>query len=144
MNESPRPDFSLIVRDNEHAAASALERGDFLSALLLVHTLIEALLRLFLNRHGHHEKFSDLVGALARDLKQQGVPEPPFLNELRGLNKHRNDAVHGLWRRGYSDTNRTVATSARAALLLYGLVIEWLETVDPDITSVGFRYDDGA
>ena len=60
--EEARPNFSLIVSDNEQAVANALEREDFVQAYLLVHALMEALLRLFL--HIPEEKnvrFEDLI-----------------------------------------------------------------------------------
>ena len=48
MGEEARPNFSLIVSDNKQAAAQALARQDFVQAYLLMHALIEALLRMFL------------------------------------------------------------------------------------------------
>ncbi len=45
---SDRQDYSFIVRDNEEAAARLITDGRYLEAFLLLHTLIETLLRVFL------------------------------------------------------------------------------------------------
>jgi len=142
MADTQRPDFSLIVRDNEQAAATALAEGDFVKAFLLVHALVEALLRLFLRiPSGRDETFSDLVKAYAAYLEKENYPFPTFLNELTLFNRRRNEIVHNLWRTGYSHTNKTTKPAAQGAVMVYGLLIEWLETFDPEITGIGFRYD---
>lgn len=141
MTEQARPDFSFIVGDNEQAAAQALAVGDFLKAYLLVHALVEALLRAFLRvPEGRELRFSDLVDKYRAYLKSQHYPLPEFIDELTKFNQRRNRIVHELWRKGYSFTNRHAKPAARVAVVVYGLLIDWLETFDPEITKVGFRY----
>ena len=142
--EQARPDFSLIVSDNEQAAAQALARRDFVQAYLLVHALIEAVLRLFLRiPDGEDINFNDLVLKYQAYLEEADYPFPTFMDELTQFNRRRNRIVHQLWRKGFSFTNRQAEQAARAAVMMYGLLIEWLETFDPEITEIGFRYDDG-
>ncbi len=57
----PRPDFSFIVRDNEAAAARALRERNFVHAYLLVHAVVESLLRVFLNDHRQRVTFGELI-----------------------------------------------------------------------------------
>jgi len=52
--------------------------------------------------------------------------------------------VHQPWRRGFSFANTQAEPAAKAAVTMYGLFIEWIETFDPEITALGFEYDDGA
>ena len=144
MEEERRPDVSLVVRDNERAAAEALSRGDFVHAYLLLHVLIEALLRHFLRVQKEYVTFSELIRRYDLYLDEQGYPFPTFKDELTKLNGRRNRIVHELWRRGYTATNAQADQAARAAMLTYGLLIEWLETFDEEITETGFRYDVGA
>lgn len=142
--EEARPDFSLIVSDNEQAAAQALARGDFVQAYLLVHALIEALLRLFLRiPDGEDLSFNDLIHKYRAYLEKAHYPIPTFIDELTQFNRRRNQIVHQLWRKGLSFTNRQTEAAARAAVMMYRLFIEWLDTFDPEITQIGFRYDDG-
>jgi len=142
--EEAKPDFSLIVGDNEPAAAQALARRDFLQAYLLVHALIEALLMLFLSiPDGENVSFNDLIHKYRAYRDEEHYQIPTFINELTQFNRRRNRIVHQLWRKGFSFTNRQTEATARAAVMIYGLFIEWLETFDPEITRIGFRYDDG-
>ena len=142
--EQARPDFSRIVSDNEQAAAEALTRGDFVQAYLLVHALIEALLRLFLRiPDGEDISFNDVVLKYRGYLEEAHYPFPTFMDELTQFNRRRNRIVHQLWRKGFSFINRQTEQGARAAVMMYGLLIEWLETFNPEITKIGFRYDDG-
>jgi len=142
--EEARPDFSRIVDDNEQAAAQALAREDFLQAYLLVHALIEALLRLFLSiPDGEDVSFNELIHKYRAYLEEEHYPIPTFIDELTQFNRRRNRLVHQLWRKGFSFTNRQTEDAARMAVSMYGLFIEWLETFDPEITRIGFRYDNG-
>jgi hypothetical protein len=139
-----RPDFSLIVSDNEQAAAGALAQGDFVQAYLLVHALVEALLRLFLSiPDGKDISFNDLIRKYRTYLEEEHYPIPTFIDELTQFNRRRNRIIHKLWRKGFSFTNRQTEDAAHTAVMMYGLFIEWLETFDPEITRIGFRYDDG-
>lgn len=140
MSES-RPDFSFIIRDNEVAAARALEEKNFVHAYLLVHALVESLLRMFMRDHNEKTTFHALVEAYRQFLREQEYPEPTFVQELTEFNRRRNRTTHQLWRKGFSFTNRQVEPAARAAVTMYGLFIEWLETFDPEITALGFEYD---
>jgi len=135
MNDKARPDFSIIIKDNEHAAAQALASGQFVQAYLLVHALIEALLRLFLHiPEGKNVSFDNLIKEYRSYLEEEHYPIPTFVNELTQFNRRRNRIVHCLWRKGHSFTNRETETAARGAEMMYGLLIEWLETFDPEIT----------
>jgi len=137
-----RPDFSVIIRDNESALATALAHRNFVQAFLLAHALIESLLRLFLRKSGEKEQFSDLIDAYRQYLATQSYSFPTFIDELRQFNRRRNRMTHQLWRKGFSFTNTQAEPAANAAVLMYGLFIEWLEIFDPEITRVGFTYDD--
>ncbi len=137
-----RPDFSVIINDNEAAAARALKSGDYVHAYLLIHALMESLLRIFLGVH-ENATFDALIKRYEQFLKEQGQTESTFVQDLTEFNRRRNRIVHHLWRKGYSFTNRQAAAAASAAVITYGLFIEWLETFDPDIKAAGFRYDEG-
>ena len=115
-----------------------------MQAFLLVHALIEALLRLFLNiPDGKDISFNELIHKYRAYLGEANYPIPTFMDELTQFNQRRNRVVHKLWRKGFSFTNRQTEDAARMAVIMYGLFIEWLETFDPEITRMGFRYDDG-
>ena len=137
------PGSSSIVRDNEAAAARAIEEQNHLQAYFLVHTLVESLLRAFL-QEDREVKFSSLIDGYKRFLAEQYYPAPTFVKELTEFNKRRNRIVHQLWRRGFSFTNKQAEPAARAAVTMYALLIEWLETFDPEIIKLGFEYDGGA
>ena len=144
MEDQARPDFSIIIGDNEQAAAQALADGHFVSAYLLIHALVEALLRLFLRTSEEKDvTFNELIQKYRSYLEQERYPFPTFLDELTQFNRRRNRIVHQLWRKGHSFTNRQTESAARGAVTMYGLLIEWLETFDPEITEIGFRYDEG-
>ena len=144
MDDKARPDFSIIIKDNEQAAAQALADGHFVQAYLLVHALVEALLRLFLRIPEQKTvTFDNLIQQYRSYLERERYPFPTFVDELTQFNRRRNRVVHELWRKGHSFTNRQAESAARAAVMMYGLLIEWLETFEPEITQIGFRYDEG-
>ena len=138
---SERPDYSFIVRDNEKAAVRAITDGRYLEAFLLLHALIESLLRVFLGLEEGKLTFDKLIDRYTAFLDEQKYPYPTFVAKLRQFNRRRNRIVHDLRRKGYTYTNRQTQEAVSAAQLLYGLFIEWLETFDPEITQVGFEYD---
>jgi hypothetical protein len=143
MEDQARPDFSMIVKENEQAAAQSLADGQFVQAYLLVHALVEALLKLFLRIPDETDvSFASLIQRYRSYLDEQRYPIPTFIDELTQFNRLRNQIVHQLWRNGYSFTNRQTEPAARAAVMMYGLLIEWLERFDPEITQIGFRYDE--
>jgi hypothetical protein len=143
MANQVRPDFSIIIKVNENAAAQALADGHFVQAYLLVHALVEALLRLFLRIPPESDvSFNNLIQKYLSYLDQERYPFPTFIDELTEFNRRRNRIVHQLWRKGHSFTNRQTEPAARGVVTMYGLLIEWLETFDPEITQIGFRYDD--
>ncbi|HUT75433.1 MAG TPA: hypothetical protein VM221_11455 [Armatimonadota bacterium] len=135
------PDFSLIIADNEAAAGRAFETGNFVHAYLLVHALVESLLRAFLGNQLEAANFCTLVDGYKRWLQQEKYPYPTFANELVEFNRRRNRIVHQLWRKGFSFTNRQAEPAARAAVVMYGLLIEWLADFQPEIVQLGFEYD---
>jgi len=144
MENQARPDFSIIIKDNEQAAAQALADGHFVQAYLLVHALVEALLRIFLRVPQEEDvSFHNLIQKYRSYLDEEGYPFPTFIDELTQFNRRRNRVIHQLWRKGHSFTNRQAEPGARGAVMMYGLLIEWLETFDPEITQIGFRYDEG-
>jgi hypothetical protein len=138
MSET-RIDLSFIVRDNEAACGRALADQNYVQAFLLVHALIESLLRAFLHRHGRDTSFHALIKAYQGFLAEQQQLQPTFVKELIEFNQRRNRIVHQLWRKGFSFTNRQAERAARAATMMYGLFIEWLETFEPEITTLGFE-----
>ncbi len=129
-----------IVDDNEAAAQAAYQRGDYVSCFLLVHSLIEALLRAFLSKSSR-ESFDDLIKAYDRFLRQERRSGATFVRELTELNRRRNRVVHQLWKKGYTATNENLAPACQAAFQVYGLLIEWLETYNPEIADIGFEYE---
>ena len=135
-----RPDYSFVVRGNEQAAANALSEGRYMDAFLLVHTLVEALLRAFLSVNKPRRSFNQLVAAYGTYLTDQSYPKAVFVDELQQLNHRRNRIVHQLWQHGYTYTNNQSKEAAKAAVIVYGLLIEWLETFDEEITKDGFTY----
>lgn len=135
-------DFSLIVADNESAVKVALDRGDNLQAFLLMHALIESLLRVFLNAHGKEITFHQLIQCYENFLKEHSLGVTTFIDELTQFNQRRNRIIHELWRKGYSFTNRQTEDAATASVLMYGLFIEFLQTFDPELSDIGFKYDE--
>jgi len=131
---------SEIISDNEAAARRSYDRRDYVQCFLLMHSLVESLLRAFLGRTGK-QSFSALIAEYQRYLEAVGQDRLTFVDELTKFNKRRNRVVHDLWTRGYSATNKGLASACRGAILMFGLFIEWLETFDDEITQVGFRYE---
>ena len=130
-----------IVADNEAATLAAYQRDDYISCYLLIHSLIESLLRAFLSKTGR-ERFNDLVIiAYKKYLEDQGQQNLTFIDELLEFNRRRNRVVHELWKEGYTTTNIKLEPACKSAFLMYGLFIEWLETFEPEITDFGFEYE---
>jgi hypothetical protein len=144
MDDEGRPDFSATIKDNETAAAQSFEDGNFLQAYLLIHSLIESLLRFFLRiPEGQVVTFDGLVQKYGAYLKRQEYPTLDFVDDLTNFNRRRNRIVHHLWHKGYSLVNKQSEGAAHASVILYGLFVEWLETFDPEITQIGFHYEKG-
>lgn len=129
-----------IVKDNETAAQTAYRRGDYIACFLLIHSLVESLLRAFLTKT-KRESFNDLIIAYKKYLHEAEQPNLTFVDELIKFNRRRNRMVHQLWEKGYTVTNSSLEPACRAAFTTYGLFIEWLETFDPEITNFGFEYE---
>ena len=138
MNEE-FPRFAAIVTDNERAARQALDHGDFVQAFLLIHALVESLLRQFLHETGVKSSFAELIEKYKEFLLAEGQSTRTFVDELTLFNRRRNRLVHNLWHKGYTLTNKWAEQAAGTAIVTYGLLIEWLETFDPDITEHGFQ-----
>jgi hypothetical protein len=138
---TPKVSFSLIVQDNEEAVRDALDQKNYVQAFVLTHALVESLLRHFLDRQDDRLGFHDLVGLYEKYLRQQSYPFPTFIKELKAFNQRRNRVIHQLWKHGYTHTNCRLKDAASAAVIMYGLFIEWLETFDSDITKIGYHYD---
>jgi hypothetical protein len=98
------------------------------------------LLRLFLRiPEDEYVSFANLIQKYRSYLKQEGYPFPTFIDELTQLNRRRNRIVHQLWQKGNSFTNRQTEPAVLAAGMVYGLLIEWVETFDSEIKPSGFR-----
>ncbi|MBT9142974.1 MAG: hypothetical protein DDT32_02192 [Syntrophomonadaceae bacterium] len=115
-----------IVEDNEAAVAQAISEGNYVQAFLLIHVLVESLLRVFLNREDSEVRFHDLINAYEAYLATIDYPVPTFVDELTKFNQRRNKIVHQLWMKGYTATNKQTKDAATVAVLMYGLLIEWL------------------
>ena len=137
-------DFSLIINDNERAVRAALDRGDNIQAFLLVHSLVESLLRIFLGEHKKEVAFSKLIQKYENILKNNSPGVSTFVKELTQFNRRRNRIIHELWRKGYTFTNRQAKDAASVAVIMYGLFIEFLQTYDPELSDKGFKYDGGS
>lgn len=137
-------DFSLIIGDNEGAVRAALDRGDNLKTFLLVHALVESLLRVFLHAHEKDATFHQLIQRYESFLKERSPGVSTFVEELSRFNQRRNRIVHDLWRKGYTFTNRQANDAATTSVLMYGLFIEFLQTFDPELSNKGFEFDEGS
>jgi len=136
-----KSDISAIVKDNEQAVLRALDSADYIQTFLLVHALIESLLRVFLNKQESRLTFDELIKEYQKFLTEVQYPIPTFVEQLTQFNRRRNRMIHDLWKKGHSLTNQQAKGAAQASIMMYGLFIEWLETFDPDIVNSGFEYD---
>ena len=73
-----------IIAENKTITRAAYERGDYVLCFLLIHSLIEALLRAFLSQTGK-ESFNELIGLYKQYIKEQGQVRPTFVDELPSL-----------------------------------------------------------
>lgn len=137
-------DFSFIIKDNESAAQEALIRGDYLQAFLLVHALVESVMRIFLGIPDEDYKFNLLIEEYKKFLNQESPGISSFVEDLKQFNRRRNRIAHNLWRKGYTFTNRQAKDAAYTAVMVYGLFIEFLQTYDEDLRNKGFHNDEGA
>jgi hypothetical protein len=128
-----------IINENEGVVQEAFKRRDYVQAFLLLHTLIESLLRAFLNEHKKDIKFSKLIMRYKDFLVANSYLQETFIKELTEFNRRRNRIIHQLWEKGYLSTNSKAKSAANAALNMYGLFIEFLETWDSNITERGFK-----
>jgi len=128
------------IEDNETAAQALYQHGYYISCFLLIHSLVESLLRAFLTKT-KRESFNDLIVAYRQYLQREGQQNLTFVDELTKFNQRRNRVVHELWEKGYTDTNSKLEPACSAAFSMYGLFIEWLETFDPETTDFGFEYE---
>jgi hypothetical protein len=129
---------SVTIQDNESAVARSLADANYVQSYLLVHALTEALLRAVLGRDDDRLSFNDLINAYRMFLDQNNYPIPTFVDDLVQFNRRRNRIIHQVWRKGYTATNEQTEPAARAAVLMYGLLIEWFETFDDSIGEKGF------
>jgi hypothetical protein len=130
----------VIIKENENVARRAYDQGDFVLCFLLSHSLIESILRAFLKNFGDGS-FNDLIIDFENFMESEGQMDSAFIKELIKFNRQRNKVIHQLWKNGYSATNQKLEPACRGAFIVYGLLIEWLETFDPTITKSGFEYD---
>ena len=130
---------SKIIEDNETAVARAISDENYVQGYLLIHSLIESLLRVFLGLEDEKKRFYDLIQAYRSYLVTINYPAMTFVDELEKFNKRRNRIVHDLWKKGYSATNKQAESATTAAVMMYGLFIEWLETFDEHFSERGFE-----
>lgn len=128
---------SIIIQDNESCLQLALEREDYVSAFLLAHALVESLLRAFLSLETKI-RFDNLIEKLQVFFEKEVPGTKSFIEELRQFNRRRNRIVHNLWAKGFTFTNRETREAAIAAVITYSLLIEFLQTFDPDLDKMGF------
>jgi hypothetical protein len=98
-----------------------------------------ALLRASLEVHDEHKTFSSLVDKYESFLLENYAGPLTFVDDLRKMNQRRNRIVHELWQKGFTETNKRASSAAQAAIWTCGLLIEWLETFDPEIADHGFK-----
>lgn len=67
--------FASVVGDNEEAVQAALRRKDYVQAFLLLHALIESLLRIFLGIHDDNVKFVKLIQKYKEFLEKESPGE---------------------------------------------------------------------
>ena len=129
------------IKDNEGAVARALQQGNYVLSYLIVHSLIELLLRKFLCVPQEEEyDFADLVKSYKEHMLSRHHANALFENELTHFNlrKHRFSAQ--IRERGFSAVNEQTRDQAATAVKVYGLLIEYLETFDANIREMGFDY----
>lgn len=127
-----------IIAENKTITRAAYERGDYVLCFLLIHSLIEALLRAFLSQTGK-ESFNELIDLYKQYIKEQGQVRPTFVDELTQFNRRRNRVVHNLWKYGYKATNQKLKPACHPAFIMFGLFVEWLETFDPAIIDLVYK-----
>ena len=133
--------FGFIVNDNEHGVKKAFDREDYLQAFLLIHTLMESLLRAFLNVTDDNFKFQQLIRKYKEFLNEENPGDKNFVNELTEFNRRRNRIIHSLWKKGYTYTNRQAKDASFVAHLIYGLFIDYLTTYNENLEEHGFHYN---
>ena len=129
-----------IISENENAARDAFNRGDYVICFLLIHSLIESLLRAFLGKTGE-ETFNNLIKSFNKLMKSEGQNQSTFINELSELNRRRNRVIHELWAKGYSVTNENLKNVCQVSFMVFGLLIDWISTFNPEIIESGFDYE---
>ncbi len=129
--------FSFIVQDNEKSAQKTFDQGDYVLSILLIHSLIESILRVFFSIDDK-KRFSELIKIYSDFLEKEIPGSTTFVEELTQFNRRRNRIVHQLWQKGYTFTNKRAKNAAYGAIFLYGLFIEFLQTFDSDLERKGF------
>ncbi len=129
------------IKDNEGAVARALQQGNYILSYLIVHSLIELLLRTFLCVPQEEESdFADLVKSYKEHMLSQHHADALFENELTQFNLRRDRFFAQIRERGFSTVNEQTRAQAAMAVNVYGLLIEYLETFDANIGEMGFDY----
>lgn len=129
-----------IVTENEDAARRAYDSGEYVLCFLLMHSLVESLLRTFLHQP-EKGSFYRLIQEYEQRLQSEGQGSVSFIKELTEFNKRRNRVVHELWKKGYAVTNGHLEPACQGTFMVYGLFIEWLQTFDDGIAEAGFQYE---
>lgn len=135
--------LSEIIRDNENVAQTALTRKDYVQAFLLIHSLVESLLRSVYRAQKKDVTFASLIKRHEDYLEKRGFNETIFVEELTEFNRRRNRIIHNLWKEGYSETNFKCQEAATGAIILYGLLIDYFLAIRPEISEHGFELNEG-
>ena len=121
-----------VAAENELVARLMFESGDYVGCLLLIHALVEGALRNFL-RCGESGTFNAIVGQYRDYLISEGQKDPLLVEELTQFNRRRNRVVHGLWLRGYHDTNEghRLDDACKAGMVMLELLSDYVSTFAP-------------
>ena len=96
-----------LLGDIERASSEAFEKGHYIQSALILFQAIETLLRIVIKTCGQRRKISDQALTEAADREQSFLrltlhldlvyPENTFSENLRQLNRRRNDTMHRLF-----------------------------------------------
>jgi hypothetical protein len=124
--------LSYLIDPMERAAIEANERGDRVTALLLLHGLLEILMRSDpVANYGQGDRFVDVAKEFSRRLADRalpGVDSDALKAGLLAVNEKRNDVIHSLLiRYGLEGTNAKLSHADFEA---------WKRTYDATLESV--------
>lgn len=102
-----RTESGDLMGDIERASQEAYRKGHFIQSALILFQALETLLRIYIKTHGQRRGVHESVLAEAADKEQSFLrltlhldlihPENGYSNDLRRLNRRRNDTMHRLF-----------------------------------------------